>query len=83
MKIYSPLCEDKVSVINPVNCCLLQKKRESRVGCGPHFSVGIRNSQPHVSVEMQSLQACVLKLKRDPEIRILKKQRDLRVCQRT
>jgi len=79
MRIYSPLCEEKVGVIDPVNYCLLQQKHGSHVRHKPHFGVGTRGSQARVSVETQSLQACVLTLKHDPEVCVLKKQCGLHI----
>jgi len=52
MEIYFPLCGEKVCVIHPVKCCLLQQKCGSRVGRGPRFGIGTRSSQARVSVEM-------------------------------
>jgi len=64
--IYFPLCGEKVNLIDPVNCCLLQQKRGSCVGHGPRFE---ECAAPRLALVLKhrASHTCVLKLNRDPD----------------
>jgi len=65
MEIYSPLCEEKVGVINPVDYCLLQQKRGFRVRRDLALALERGACRLALLLKCRASQACVLKLKRD------------------
>jgi len=91
--------ERKWGVTDRICCCQLEQKRESRAGCGPYsdvktwssqarFCVRARSSQTCIEVETEATHACILMLKCDPEVRVLKSsttegQHDYRIWHRT